>query len=122
MDPEWFFDGHPVGLEVFRRVSAILAAHGPVEVRTTRSQVAFRRRRGFAYLWLPRMYLGLPAAPVVLSIASSRRIDSTRFKEVVHPARATWMHHLEVRSVDELDDVVAGWLGEAYEAAESGQT
>jgi hypothetical protein len=42
------------------------------------------------------------------------RQSSSRFKEVAHPARTTWMHHLEVRSLEELDDEVLSWLAQAY--------
>ena len=86
-------------------------------VRTSRSQVAFRRRRGFAYLWVPGRHLRGPAAPVVLSIALDRRVESDRFTEVAHPAPTVWMHHLELPTPDELDDEVAGWLREAADTA-----
>ena len=58
-----------------------------------------------------------PAAEVVLSIGLPRRVDSPRFKEIAHPARTTWMHHLEVHDSAALDDEVAGWIAAAYDAA-----
>ena len=114
---ETFFGGHPLGLAAYHRVRSAVDALGPAEVRVSRSQVAFRRRRGFAFLWLPGRWLAHPAADVVLSLALPRRDDSARFKEVVHPSPRVWMHHLEVREVGELDDQVLGWLAEAYDAA-----
>jgi hypothetical protein len=119
MEPSEFFAGQPLGLAVYERVRSIVEGFGPVEVRVSKSQVAFRRRRGFAYLWMPGMYLANSAAEVVLSIALRRRIESPRWKEVVRPAPTTWMHHLEIRDVAELDDEVAGWLREAAEGAGS---
>ena len=115
--PEQLFEGHPLALEAHRRVGALLAGLGPVTVAATRSQVAYRHGRGFAYLWLPGRWLRQPAAEVVLSIALDRRIDSGRFKDVVHPARTTWMHHLELHAADEIDAEVATWLREAWERA-----
>jgi hypothetical protein len=53
----------------------------------------------------------------VLSIALGRHDPSRRFKEVAHPARRQWMHHLEVRNVDELDRDVEWWLREAFDRA-----
>jgi hypothetical protein len=53
MQPEDFFAGHPKARVVFGEVRSILEGLGPVEVRTSKSQVAFRRKRGFAYLWMP---------------------------------------------------------------------
>lgn len=92
-------------------------AEGPTEVRTTTSQVALRRRRGFACVWLPVRYLIRPAAHVVLSIALPRTIQSPRWKEVVHPGPGVWMHHLEICATDDLDKEVADWLREAWRAA-----
>jgi hypothetical protein len=117
MTPEEHFAGHPLALEVLDAVRALLAPYGDVQVRTTKSQVAFRRQRGFAYLWLPGRYLTRPAADVVLSIVLDRRDESPRWKEVAHPSPAHWMHHLEVTDVADLDDEVAGWLREAAERA-----
>jgi hypothetical protein len=105
--------GHPVALRVFERVRDVLAGVDGLEIRTSKSQVAFRRRHGFAWLWLPGRYLARPAADVVLTIALGRHDPSPRFKEVVHPSSRHWMHHLEIDDVRDLDDEVAGWLREA---------
>ena len=42
---------------------------------------------------------------------------SKRFKSVVHPSPKVWMHHLEVRDPDQVDDEVARCLSDAYHAA-----
>ena len=117
MEPEELFAGHPVALAALDRVRSILETLGPVEVRASTSQVAFRRRRGFAFLWRPGQYLANPTAAVVLSLALGRRDDSPRFKEVVHPSPRHWMHHLEISDAGDIDDEVVGWLGEAAERA-----
>lgn len=115
--PDEFFAGHPDARAAFERIRTIVDRLGSCEVRVTKSQVAFRRKRGFAYLWLPGRYLERPTAEVVLSIALGRPDPSPRFKEVAHPSPAHWMHHLEVRDLDDLDDEVEGWLREAAERA-----
>ncbi|MGY1753396.1 DUF5655 domain-containing protein [Blastococcus sp. SYSU D01042] len=117
MTPEEFFAGSDLGLAVLARVRAAVDAAGGAQLRVSRSQVAFRRRRGFAYLWRPGRYLRRPAADVVLSIALARRDGSNRWKEVAHPAPATWMHHLEVHDPSDIDDAVAAWLREAADGA-----
>jgi hypothetical protein len=116
-DPSEFFAGRPLGVAVYERVREVLDPLGHSEVRTTRSQIAFRRRRGFAWLWRPDQYLARPDADVVLSVALARDLCSPRFKEVVHPSPRVWMHHLEVHSVDDLDAEVESWLAEAWRAA-----
>lgn len=75
--------------------------------------MAFRRRKGFAYLWRPGMYVK-SEVPAVLSIGLPHEVRSSRFKSVVHPSPGVWMHHLELRGTDDLDDDVRGWLAEAY--------
>ncbi|MGB7982743.1 MAG: DUF5655 domain-containing protein [Candidatus Nanopelagicales bacterium] len=112
-----YFSGHPFALEVFRTVEAVLARTGPFSVRVTKSQAAFRRRRSFAFVWIPGQYLAKPGAEVVLAIALGRHDASPRFKEVAHPSPRQWIHHLEVHSVDDVDDEVVRWLLEAAERA-----
>ena len=117
MTPDEFLAESPLGHAVFSTVAAMLSEHDDVTVKTTKSQIAFQRRRGFAYIWLPGMYLARPNAEVVLSIALRRRIASRRFKEIAHPSPGVWQHHLEVRGVDDLDAEVRDWLATAYESA-----
>lgn len=108
------FDGAALALDVFRAVRRALEEIGDVEVRITRSQVAFGRRRRFAYIWTPSRWLYRPPDTVVLSIALGRELRSPRFEHVVERAPGRWMHHLEVRSVDEVDDEVGAWLADAW--------
>ena len=117
VEPDDLLGGNAVAMSVYERVRSCLVELGPVEVRTTKSQVAFRRARGFAYLWVPGQYLTTPGAPVVLSIALGRHHPSPRFKEVVAPAPGQWMHHLEVHDPAEIDEDVVAWLREAGERA-----
>ena len=108
-----FFDGHPLGLAAFTAVREALSSFGDCSVRVSHSQVAFRRRVGFAVLWLPGQYLRNPGADVVLSIALGRLVPSPRFKQVAPPSPSQWVHHLELRTVDDIDEQVADWLAEA---------
>jgi hypothetical protein len=118
--PEQHLAGHPLALAVFARVRDILEASGPVAMRVSKSQIAFRRERGFAYLWLPGRYLARPGADVVLSIALGGRDPSPRWKQVVEPVPGQWMHHLEIEDVADVDDEVATWLREAADRAGPG--
>ncbi|MCD6639290.1 MAG: DUF5655 domain-containing protein [Nocardioides sp.] len=114
--PEDFFAEHPAGAEIAAAVGTLVDDLGPHTVRITRSQVAFRRRRGFAFLWRPGQYV-TSDVPAVLSVALSRHDPDPRWKEVAHPSPRVWMHHLELRSPDEVDEQVRGWLAEAYDNA-----
>jgi hypothetical protein len=106
------------GANAYAAVTRLLDGIGPYSVRPTKSQVAFRRRRGFAYLWRPGRYLRNPAAEVVLSIALPAADPSGRWKEVNQVSSRITMHHLELRDpLGDLDAEVAGWLRAAWEAA-----
>ena len=87
-----------------------------VTIRTSKSQVAFRRRRGFAFVWRPGQW-NVAGPEAVLSIATPWQIDSNRFRDVVHPAPNTWMHHLGLTTLDDVDAEVLTWLQSAAEAA-----
>lgn len=112
-----FFHGRPEAAKLYAHVDRLLRSIGDFECRVTKSQIAFRRRRGFAWVWTPDRWLQDDTAPLVLSVALGRRDASQRWKEVVEPQAGRWMHHLEVRSASDLDDEVASWLREAWAQA-----
>jgi hypothetical protein len=112
-----FFAGRREARRIFRAVDHAVRAAGPATVRVTGSQMAFRRKRGFAWAWTPDRWLEGRTAPLVLSIALRRRDRSKRWKEVVRPAPGRWMHHLELWSPREVDEPVLAWLREAWELA-----
>lgn len=114
--PEQFFDEFPAGLRIYEAVEGLVGGLGDVSIRVTKSQIAFRRRKAFLYVWRPGQYVKSDV-PAVLSIALPRQVVSERFKEVAHPSPTTWMHHIELQDVDELDDQVRGWVVEAFENA-----
>ncbi|WP_225752635.1 DUF5655 domain-containing protein [Actinotalea sp. Marseille-Q4924] len=105
------------GTAVHEAVLAALRELGPVEVHPTRTQVAYRRRRAFAWLWCPGRWLRHPAADVVLSVSLGREDPSARWKEVVRTTRLHWVHHLQVSGPEDVDAQVRAWLREAYERA-----
>jgi len=115
-DVATFFREQPRGVAVASAVLAAVDRLGPHEVKVSRSQVAFRRRRGFAYLWRPGQYVD-SEVPAVLSVALPRELASPRWKQVVHPSPRVWMHHLELHAPEEVDLEVGSWLEEAYAAA-----
>jgi len=112
-----FFTGHEPSRPLFDVVQQAIDALGPVDVRVTKSQIAFRRRVAFAWAWIPDRYLRGGHAPLVLSVALRRRDDSPRWKEIVEPRPGRFMHHLELYAPADIDDLVREWLAEAWVAA-----
>jgi hypothetical protein len=88
-----------------------------MELGVTKSQVAFRRKKGFAWVWMPEMYLKRKAAPLVLTIGLHRRDPSARWKQVVEPYPGRFIHHLELHSEQDLDERVQALLAEAWKLA-----
>lgn len=121
MTPDEFFGDQDEARRLFEALSARVAALGPAEMRVTKSQIAFWRRKAFAWAWMPGQYLRgrrrRQLAPLVLTVGLNRRDPSPRWKEVVEPARGRFVHHLELYAAEELDAEVDAWLGEAYALA-----
>lgn len=120
---EAFFAGDPLASRIHERVVAEVMAADGVEPRVTRSQIAYRlsgrRGRTFALVWRPGRYLRSDV-PLVLSLPLRERLASPRFKQVVQVAAHTWMHHLELRDPDEVDDEVRSWIRLARDQAGAG--
>jgi len=113
----YFEDLEPESRALFKSVDALIATLGDVEVRPTKSQIAFRRRINFAWAWNSGQYLEGDFPPLVLTVGLRRRDESPRWKQVVEPSPGRFVHHLELYSAERLDDEVLGWLREAWELA-----
>lgn len=116
--PAQLFGADLAALAAYRIVHETIAAWGGCEERVGRSQVGFRRDRGFAWLWNPRQYLRHPAADVVLTFALDHELASPRIKQAVRTSALHVVHHVELADpVAELDAELLGWLHEAYDRA-----
>jgi uncharacterized protein DUF5655 len=98
---------------VRREVEAI----GKANIRATKSQIAFRRRRNFAWVWMPGQYLKGSTAPLVLTNSLPWRDGSPRWKEIVEPAPGRFTHHLELNDTTDIDEEVSDWLQRAWKVA-----
>ena len=112
-----FFAGYDQARDLFESLRAEIEALGALSTHVSKSQIAFRRKTAFAWAWVPDRYLGGGHAPLVLSLSFPERDDSPRWKEIVQPSPGRFMHHLELRSPEDLDDDVRAWLRRAWQAA-----
>ena len=117
-----FFEGWEESRQIYDVLYSLVSSLGLVEVRVTKSQVAFRWRKAFAWAWIPGKYLRGKIAPLVLSLSLPRWDTSPRWKEIVEPAPGRFMHHLELYSTEDIDDEVRHWLLEARTYAELGSS
>jgi hypothetical protein len=117
MDVDDFFRGYEQSRPLFDALRHTIADLPSVYMAVSKSQIAFKRRRTFAWAWIADRYLRGRHAPLVLSVAFHYRDPSPRWKEIVEPAPGRFMHHLELQSPDDLDQEVTQWLWEAWAEA-----
>jgi hypothetical protein len=91
-----YFNGKDESRQLFESLRSLIETVGTVEIRVTKSQVAFRRGRTFAWAWMPAQYVRGRTAPLVLTISLHHRDESSRWKEIVEPVAGRFTHHLEV--------------------------
>jgi hypothetical protein len=115
-----YFCGWDEARSLFDVLQDAVAALGDVDLRVTKSQVAWRTARGraFAWAWIPGRYLRSQSTPLVLTLALRRRDPSPRWKEIVETAPGRFTHHLELYAVGDVDDEVRGWVRDAWGAAD----
>ncbi len=116
-DPRDFFAGKPLAMEMFRLISQQVDSIGAATIHVSKSQIAFRRRRNFALVWMPDQYLKRQTVPLVLTVLLRHQDRSPRWKQIVAAYPGRFTHHLELRRLADLDEQVRGWLREAWESA-----
>lgn len=109
-----FFKGRADSRRIHLAIAEVVGQFGEVGEKVSKSHVAFRRGRAFAWTWIPGQYLSGERPPLVLSMRLPRRDGSDRWKEVVEPRHGQFMHHVELSSEGEVDDQIAEWLREAW--------
>ena len=114
MTLEEFFVGYTKARQLFEALYRSATVMGPITLRVTKSQIAFQRRRAFAWVWIPAKYLRGKTAPLVLTLSFRRRDESPRWKEIVEPRPGYFTHHVELRLVKEIDAEIRQWLWEAW--------
>lgn len=97
----------------------ILSRYPDVSVKHDRTQTAFVRAVQFAWVSMPRRKAD--AGAVTLSIGLPSRMESPRIQYAAEVAPGRWMHHLLIRSADELDDEALEWLDAAWALLGPGQ-
>jgi hypothetical protein len=112
-----FFQGYERCRPIYAAIQGVLNGIGYAEIRPSKSQIAFKRKKAFAWVWIPGKILRGKVAPLVLSISLNYRDPAERWKEIVEPAPGRFMHHLELYNVTDIDDQVTDWLRTAWNLA-----
>jgi hypothetical protein len=66
-----FFLGHERSRPLFDVTLEAINSLGPASLRVTKSQIAFRRRKAFAWAWIPEKYMRGKTSPCA-QFASAR--------------------------------------------------
>ena len=90
----------------------ILALCPETTIKHDRTQSAFLRRIQFAWLSLPRRKTD--AGALMLSIGLPFRVESRRILYAAEVAPGRWMHHLIIRSEEEMDADLCNALQAAW--------
>ncbi len=112
-----FFGSQDESRALFDALLCLVNEIGSTELKVTRSQIAFRRKKAFAWAWMPGKYLHGKVAPLVLTVCFPNRDLSPRWKEIVEPAQGRFIHHLELFSIQDVDNEINGWLKVAWKSA-----
>jgi len=108
-----FCAGKPSETALYALIEAHLLTRFPdVTVKHDRTQTAFVRKVQFAWVSMPRRKAD--AGAVMLSIGLPGPEESPRMLHVAEVAPGRWMHHLLLRSAEELDAEVFGLLESAW--------
>jgi hypothetical protein len=114
-EAERMFADHAQRLRLFRAVREHIERLGPVVIRETDSEVSFRARRAFAWVWLPQRWThNRPEESVTLTFSLDHHASDPRIVEAVEPHPGRWTHHVVIEDEADLDGAVDGWLREAY--------
>jgi hypothetical protein len=102
---------------IFASLKKRVGALEDVELKVSKSQIAFWRGKTFGAVWRPGKYLKGETAPLVLSVFLPRKIRSKRWKEITRAAPGRYTHHLELWSAEDVDAEVGRWLKAAWTEA-----
>jgi hypothetical protein len=105
---EYFSTGPPHERPVFEAVLDLVSAFGPVQVEPV-SVGIFVKHEG-SYLELRPM-----TRWVALSFPLERRVSHRLMTRTPIRSGRRWYHVVNLRTPDDLDDEIAGWLAESYD-------
>lgn len=104
--------------KLFSLVCKFLNSLEGVESVTRKTQVTFRHRRGFAWIWLPQMWIKKqPRGSITLTFGLDHQVRDRRIKRSVEPYPGRYTHHVVIAGAAEFDARVKTWLREAHELA-----
>ena len=98
----------------------LICAHPDMKTKVSKSQISFYNRHMFAMTSSPsRRKKNWPKEFIMVSFGLPCQIDSPRITMSVEAYPNRWTHHVIVESVEDIDEVLLGWINKAYFFSES---
>ena len=115
----FFFDGHPLELELYQLLYRRMCAAFPQgKVKVQKSQISFYARHLFGAASLPvRRKKSWPEHCLLVTFGLSHRVEHPRIAVAVEPYPNRWTHHVVVSAPEEIDGQLMDWLREAHDFA-----
>jgi hypothetical protein len=104
---DYFSTGPPFERPIFEAVMAVLDDIGPVHVEPVSVGIFVKKDGSFLELRPMQRW-------VALSFSLPRVVHSPKITRKVMNWGGRYYHYVNLRSADDVDDEVAGWLAEAY--------
>lgn len=103
-----FFQKAPGLLPLYEAVeSAILTRCPGTDILVQKSQIAFTVKRRFAFV-------SLRGQRLIVTFGLRERVMSPRVLQAVEPYPGRWTHHVWVRTAEEVDGELLGWIETAW--------
>ncbi len=117
MNANEFFKDFPQSLILYDYLLNEIKEICPLTIKVSKSQIALKRQKTFAILWIPARYLHGKSAPLVLTLSFPIRHPSPRWKEIVEISPRHYSHHMEFFTIEDIDNEVGDWIFQAWENA-----
>jgi hypothetical protein len=105
---DWLGRMGPNARRFYDRFVELIAACGEYHVAPAKTRIAFLARVRFAGITT------LSETRMTCSFSLPQPLASQRFVKVEEVVPGWWVHRLDVTDVAQLDDEVAGWIGDSY--------
>ena len=121
IDELMFWDKWPQLFSLYETLKdTLLKTYPDMTLKVSKSQISFYNRHMFAMVSPPiRRKKSWPESFIMVSFGLSSRIDSPKIAMSVEPYPNRWTHHVIVSAAEDIDDVLLGWITEAYNFSES---
>ncbi len=111
-----FFGTHQDSLKAFEYLKLYINDICPdARISVQGSLLVFRTAAGFAYVSLPTSEE--ESVLFNLAITNRKKISSSRIEKTVNPVPGSrsYVYHIGIRSVEDIDPEVKGWIRQSYE-------